>query len=209
MSDFCSTAQSVKMKKNKKKRGKPLLFPICCPPSLPPFLSFSSPSLGVYPIPHADCCKTNSLILGDPGRLLSEQLLLLHPSVTNKTHTYSTFDSELQFNLNEPKLLSPPPIPPILIRFNNVRGGEQNLEEINLLDKKTMGHTLHTRTHAMHGQITAGYLRSFFLHFCNIIYYQNHNQQRYKAEQQRAEYKRHGRGRGARGPSFHQTTVFH
>ena len=74
--------------------------------------------------------------------------------------------------------------------------------------------------------IVVGYLRSFFLHFSNIIYDQNHNQQRYEAEQQRAEHKRHGwewggaggAGAGAGGaggggaaagsPSFHQTLCY-
>lgn len=57
----------------------------------------------MYPIPHADCCKTNSLILGDPGSLLSEQLLLLHPSVTNveTNRSHSSFNSKLQFSSNK------------------------------------------------------------------------------------------------------------
>lgn len=46
-----------------------------------------------------------------------------------------------------------------------------------------------------------GYLRSFFLHFCNIINDQDHNQQRYEAEQQRAEYERHVWGKAAAGVS--------
>ena len=40
--------------------------------------------------------------------------------------------------------------------------------------------------------MTVGYLRSFFFHFCNIINDQNHNQQRYEAEQQRAGDRQHG-----------------
>lgn len=49
----------------------------------------------------------------------------------------------------------------------------------------------HTHPHTMHAKMTLDYLRSFFLHFCNIIYDQNHNQQRHKAEQQRAEHEWH------------------
>ena len=98
----------------------------------------------------------------------------------------------------------PPPLPPLPPLTTNTSQLQCDEEEKpggnrNLPDKKTMDahHTLtpYTLTHThtrMHGSIVVGYLRSFFLHFCNIIYDQNHNQQRYEAEQQRAEHKRHG-----------------
>lgn len=50
-------------------------------------------------------------------------------------------------------------------------------------NKRRLHTTTDSLSHPMHGQITVGYLRSFFFHFCNIINYQNHNEQHYKAEQ--------------------------
>lgn len=63
----CSTFQSLK---NEKEESL-FMFPIVPPPSHSLSVSYTLPTLSysvnvAYPIPYAGCCKTNTLILGDP-----------------------------------------------------------------------------------------------------------------------------------------------
>jgi len=95
----------------------------------------------MYPIPHAGCCcKTNSLIHGEPGQLLSEQLLLLHRVLqehTARPHTTTNLNSipRTSFFTHLP----PPPRPRPLHTFKPVK-------DITCWTRKQRTHT-HTHTH--------------------------------------------------------------
>lgn len=122
----------------------------------------------MYPIPHAACCKTNSLILGDPGRRAAVGTAApaapkCYKCRTQTAHTpASQTPNFISIQINSFIPLSQPafPSPHITHRTSNLlRKPEGN----NLLGKKTMGIISLSLSHTHTAWINHGGILTQFL----------------------------------------------